>query len=67
MENEPLKTEVQLHAKVFRIAWDKKPFFIPKSVWMFLGKRRFPGTVRMEDVGMIASSKDGTAQVEIRN
>lgn len=57
------KTNVSIQARVFRIAWDRKPFFIPRGIWMALGKRRFPGTGRWENLGEIASSDDGSAGI----
>ena len=55
------KTNVSIQARVFRIAWDRKPFFIPKGLWMALGRRRVPGTGRWENLGEIASSREGSA------
>lgn len=57
------KTNVSIQARVFRIAWDRKPFFIPRGMWMALGKRRFYGTGRWENLGTIASSENGTAEL----
>jgi hypothetical protein len=57
------KTNVSIQARVFRIAWDRKPFFIPKGLWMALGRRRIPGTGRWENLGTIATSENGTAGI----
>lgn len=57
------KTNVSIQARVFRIAWDRKPFFIPRGIWMALGRRRFPGTGRWENLGTIADSERGTAEL----
>lgn len=57
------KTEpqVEIQARVFRIAWDRKPNWCSKGLWMWLGKKRIPGTGRWENLGTIASSAQGTA------
>jgi len=56
--------KVTMHARVFRIAWDRKPWFVPTSVWLWLGKKRVPGTGRWQDLGEIANSEKGTASAE---
>jgi len=56
--------QIQMKARVFRIAWDRRPFWIPKGVWLWLGKKRVPGTGRWEDHGVVAKSEDGTLRVE---
>ncbi len=58
------KTQISIEARVFRIAWDRKPSFISKGIWLALGKRRFPGTGRWENLGEIASSRDGSASMQ---
>lgn len=57
------QANVSIQARVFRIAWDRKPFFIPRGIWMALGRRRFIGTGRWENLGTIASSENGTAEL----
>ncbi len=58
-----VQTKSSIQARVFRIAWDRKPFFIPRGMWLWLGIKRIPGTGRWENLGEIASSDEGTAQV----
>lgn len=58
------KTQISIEARVFRIAWDRKPNWISQRIWLALGKRRFPGTGRWENLGEIASSKDGSASLQ---
>lgn len=60
----PVEFKASMEAKVYRVAWDRKPRWIPESAWIWLAKRRFPGTVRCEDLGEIASSDKGTLTVE---
>lgn len=62
------KTEpkVTIQARVFRIAWDRKPGYCPKGLWLWLGKKRIPFTGRWENLGVIASSEDGTATIPTR-
>lgn len=62
MSEASAKTEpkVTIQARVFRIAWDRRPSWVPKGVWMWLGKRRVSFTGRWENLGIIASSEDGT-------
>lgn len=57
------QANVSIQARVFRIAWDRRPFFIPKGVWMALGRKRFMFTGRWENLGTIASSEEGTAEL----
>lgn len=52
---------ISIQARVFRIAWDRKPWYIPKGMWLALGKKRFPGTGRWENLGEIASTAQGNA------
>jgi hypothetical protein len=56
MENNA-KIKANIQAKVFRIAWDRKPWYIPKGIWLALGKKRFPGTYRIENLGVISTTK----------
>lgn len=55
--------QISIEARVFRIAWDRKPNWIPKGLWLALGKRRIPGTGRWENLGEIAHSRDGSASL----
>lgn len=55
--------KVEIQARVFRIAWDRKPNIVPTKVWMWLGKKRVPFTGRWENLGTIARSEDGTARI----
>lgn len=57
--------KVSIQARVFRIAWDRKPSWVPKGVWLWLGKKRVPWTGRWENLGEIASSEKGTASAQI--
>lgn len=58
------KAKVSIQARVFRIAWDRKPKFISQAIWLWLGKRRIWYTGRWENLGEIASSEKGTAAAE---
>jgi len=63
MEGANTKQSISIQARVFRIAWDRKPKLVPKSVWLWLGKKRISWTGRWENLGEIANSKDGTAEL----
>lgn len=63
MEGANAKQNISIQARVFRIAWDRKPWFIHRSVWLWLGKRRVSWTGRWENLGEIANSRDGTAEM----
>jgi hypothetical protein len=52
-----------MSAKVHRVNWKNKPFFIPKGAWIFLKKCKVPGTYTIEDLGVIATEDDGSLQV----
>lgn len=56
--------KVEIKARVWRIAWDRKPKHFPDRVWLWLGKRRILFTGRWENLGVIASSEMGTASAE---
>ena len=57
------KTTVSIQARVFRIAWDRKPRLVPTALWLWLGKKRVPFTGRWDNLGQIAHSDEGTAEV----
>lgn len=59
------KPKVEIKARVWRIAWDRKPKKCPEEVWRWLGKKRIPFTGRWENLGVIASSEMGTASAEL--
>lgn len=53
-----------LSAKVFRINWEKRPRLVPKSMWLWMGKKRFPFTGKWENLGVIASQDEGTLEIK---
>jgi hypothetical protein len=57
------QASVSITAKVFRIDWNRKPRLFSDRLWLWLGKRRVPGTGRWEDLGEIASSARGNASI----
>lgn len=54
---------VTIQARVFRIAWDRRPSWVPKALWLWLGKKRVGFTGRWENLGIVASSDEGTASI----
>lgn len=50
-------------ARVFR-ARQEKPRFIPTRLWRYAQARRWPGTGRWENRGVIASTEKGTVTIE---
>lgn len=58
------KTVISIEARVHRINWDRRPTWISKGIWLWLGSRRIWGTGDWENLGQIASSKDGSASLQ---
>ena len=59
--------KVSIQARVFRIAWDRKPGWCPRGIWLWLGKKRIPFTGRWENLGEIATSENGTVTIRPRS
>jgi len=66
MEGANTQPNISIQARVFRISWDKKPGWIPRMVWLWLGKKRISWTGRWENLGEIANSQNGTAEIRER-
>lgn len=64
MQSSTVEAQVALSAKISRVAWDRKPSFIPASWWLFLKRMKVPGTYRVEDLGQIAHSRDGSVTLQ---
>lgn len=64
MEGANTQPKVIIQARVFRIAWDRKPSWVPYGIWLWLGKKRVSFTGRWENLGEIANSENGTATIE---
>lgn len=60
MQSADTSPKATMSARVFRIAWDRKPKLIPPGIWLWLGKKRIPYVGRWEDLGQIASTEDGS-------
>lgn len=56
------KPKAIIMARVFR-AKQEKPRLIPRFMWQFAQARKWPGTGRWENHGVIASSDKGTAHI----
>lgn len=63
MQGASTQPKISIEARVFRIAWDRRPSWVPTGVWLFLGKRRVPFTGRWENLGQVATSENGTAEM----
>lgn len=64
MTNIELRPTAVIEARVFRAS--PAPRFVPQWVWTALAKRRIPGTGRWENLGEIASSKQGTVTFPLK-
>lgn len=56
----PAPGTATISAKVHRVNWNNRPFFIPKAAWIFLKKWKVPGTYTTEHLGVIASAEEGS-------
>ena len=53
MDQAKVNPKISIQAKVYRINWERKPRFISKSLWLYLGKKRLPFVGKWENLGKI--------------
>lgn len=53
MDQAKVNPKISIQAKVYRINWERKPKFINKNVWLWLGKRHAPFVGKWEDLGKL--------------
>ena len=58
-----VKTEMEL--VVFRINWSRRPKFVPKFVWLFLGKWRVPFVGDIERI-VVGENNNGSVTSKVQ-